>query len=62
MLYKAKVGVCSDIRTKHSTQRERHVEFLNIKTWWYVQKHLGFKGLNTNIKVFRGFRLIAKRA
>ena len=31
MLYKAKVPVCSDIRTKHSTQSERHVEFLNIK-------------------------------
>ena len=30
MLYKAKVAVCSDIRTKHSTQSERHVEFLNV--------------------------------
>ena len=30
MLYKAKVAVCSDIRTKHSTQRERHVEFLKV--------------------------------
>ena len=30
MMYKAKVAVCSDIRTKHSTQREHHVEFLNI--------------------------------
>ena len=29
MLYKAKVAVCSEIHTKHSTQRERHVEFLN---------------------------------
>ena len=28
MLYKAKVA---DIRTKHSTQSEHHVEFLNIK-------------------------------
>ena len=25
-MYKAKVAVCSDIRTKHWTQRERHVE------------------------------------
>ena len=36
MMYKAKVAVCSDIRTKHSTQSERHVEFLNVKpggTW-----------------------------
>ena len=32
MLYKAKVAVCSDIRKKkHSTQSERHVEFLNVK-------------------------------
>ena len=30
MMYKAKVAVCSDIRTKHSTQSERHAEFLNI--------------------------------
>ena len=30
MMYKAKVAVCSDIRTKHSTQSEHHVEFLNI--------------------------------
>ena len=45
MMYKAKVAVCSDIRTKHSTQNERHVEFLNIKPWWYVKKPLGFKRL-----------------
>ena len=31
MLYKAKVAVCFDIRTKHSTQSEHHVEFLNVK-------------------------------
>ena len=31
MMYKAKVAACSDIRTKHSTQSERHVEFLKIK-------------------------------
>ena len=31
MMYKAKVAVCSEIRTKHSTQSERHVEFLNVK-------------------------------
>ena len=29
MMYKAKVAVCSEIRTKHSMQSERHVEFLN---------------------------------
>ena len=31
MLYKAEVAVCSDIRTKRSTQSKRHVEFLNVK-------------------------------
>ena len=31
MLSKAKAAVCSDIRTKHSTESERHVEFLNVK-------------------------------
>ena len=31
MVYKVKVTVCSEIRTKHSTQSERHVEFLNVK-------------------------------
>ena len=31
MLYKAKVAVSSDIRTKHSTQSEHHVEVFNVK-------------------------------
>ena len=32
MMYKAKVAVCSDIRTKHTQRKsERHVEFLNVK-------------------------------
>ena len=31
MMYKAKVALCSDIHTKHSTQSKRHVEFLNVK-------------------------------
>jgi len=31
MMYKAKVAVYSEIRTKHSTQTEHHVEFLNVK-------------------------------
>ena len=31
MLYKAKAAVRSDIRAEHSTQSERHVEFLNVK-------------------------------
>ena len=49
-MHKAKVAVCSEIRTKHSTQSERHVEFLNVNPWWYVKKPLGFKRLrNFNI-------------
>jgi hypothetical protein len=31
IMYKAKVAVCSEIRTKHSKQSQRRVEFLNIK-------------------------------
>jgi len=30
-MYKAKVAVCSEIRTKHQTQGEHNVEFLNVK-------------------------------
>ena len=30
MVYKAKVAVYSEIRTKHSTQSEHHVEYLNV--------------------------------
>jgi hypothetical protein len=33
MMYKAKVAVCSDIRTKHSKQSEHLVEFLNVKPY-----------------------------
>jgi hypothetical protein len=31
MMYKAKVTVCSDIRTKHPKQSELHIEFFNVK-------------------------------
>jgi hypothetical protein len=31
MMYKARDVVCSEIRKKHSTQSEQHVEFLNVK-------------------------------
>jgi hypothetical protein len=33
MTYKVKVTVYSEIRTKHSTQNEHHVEFLNVKLY-----------------------------
>jgi hypothetical protein len=31
MAYTAKVALYSEIRTKHSTQSKKHVEFLNVK-------------------------------
>jgi len=31
MMFKAKVAACFEIRTKHSTQSECHVAFLNVK-------------------------------
>jgi hypothetical protein len=31
MMYKVKVGVCSEIRKKHLRQSEHHVEILNVK-------------------------------
>jgi hypothetical protein len=38
MIYKAKVAVCSQIHRKHSTQREHHVEFFNVKPAGTVRK------------------------
>jgi hypothetical protein len=31
MMYKVMAAICSEIRTKQSTQSEHHVEFLNVK-------------------------------
>jgi hypothetical protein len=31
MMDKEKVAVCSEIRTKHSTQSEQHVDFFIVK-------------------------------
>jgi hypothetical protein len=31
MMYKSKVTVCTEIRTKHSTQSQHDVELLNIQ-------------------------------
>jgi hypothetical protein len=31
MTYTEKAAICSEIRTKHSTQSEHHAEFLNVK-------------------------------
>jgi hypothetical protein len=30
-MYKTKVALCAEIRTKHSMQSEHHVELLNVK-------------------------------
>ena len=44
MMYKTKVAVCSYIRTKHSTQSERHVEFFNVKPGGTERNHYTSKG------------------
>jgi hypothetical protein len=31
MLYSEVIAVCSDFRTKHSTQSEHHIGFLSVK-------------------------------
>jgi hypothetical protein len=46
MMYKAKVAVRFDSHTKHSTQSEHHVQFLNVKTRRYEKKPLSFKRLS----------------
>ena len=38
-MYKAKVAVCSEICTKHSTQSEHHVKLLNFNL--VVRKETG---------------------
>jgi len=45
MLCKAKVAVCSEIRTKAQKRKcENHVEFLNVKpVGTYVKKSRGFE-------------------
>jgi hypothetical protein len=37
MMYKVKVAVYSDIRTKHLMQSEHPVEILNVQAWWYIK-------------------------
>ena len=44
MMYKVKVAVCSDIRTKHSTQSERQVELLNVKPGSTERNSYALKG------------------
>jgi hypothetical protein len=49
MTCEAKVAVCSETSTKHSTQSEYHVEFLNVKPGGYVKKQMGFKMLKVGM-------------
>jgi hypothetical protein len=44
MTYTAKVAACSEIRTKHSTQSEHHVEFLNVKPGGMQRNRYALKG------------------
>jgi hypothetical protein len=43
MMYEAKVAVCSEVRTKHSTQSEHRVEFLNVKPGGTYRNRKGLK-------------------
>ena len=53
MTYKAKVAVCSELRPKHSTQSEHHVQFLKVKTWLNIKKQLVFKRLKNWVPLAR---------
>jgi len=44
MMYKTKVDVCSEILTKHYTQSEHHVEFLNVKPGGMQRNRYTLKG------------------
>ena len=49
MMYKAKIAVCSDIRTKYSTQSVHHAEFLNVNllkpTGHVIHQHFNIQQL-----------------
>ena len=51
-MYKAKVAACSDIRTKHSTQSEGHVEFLNVKPCGTYRTARLLKVKNRSVTIF----------
>jgi hypothetical protein len=44
MMYTAKAAVCSEIRTKHSTQSEHRVEFLYVKPGGTYRNRYALKG------------------
>jgi len=44
----------SILRSIENTQRKvHHVEFLNVKTWWYIKKPLGLKMLKDTVQTFQ---------
>jgi hypothetical protein len=47
MFYKAKVAVCSEIRTKHINAMWAPWIIFECEAWWHVRLPLGFKGLIT---------------
>jgi len=44
MMYKTKITVCSEIRTKHSTQSEHDVEFFNVTPGGTYRNRYALKG------------------
>ena len=44
MTYKAKAAARSEIRAKHSTQSEHHVEFFNVKPGGTKRNRYALKG------------------
>jgi hypothetical protein len=44
LMYQAKVAVCSENRTKRSTQSEHHVEFLSVKPGGTYRNRQALKG------------------
>ena len=53
MMYNANVAVCSEIHTKHSTQSEHHVQFLNIKPGCTKRNRQGLKGWQRRARGFK---------
>ena len=46
MLYREIIAVCCKVYTKHiHTPCGQNVEFVNVKTWWYISQPLGLKWL-----------------
>jgi hypothetical protein len=63
MQYKAKVAVCSEYRTKHSTKSEHHVQYLTHLTGQQVpilplNRYLSYRSTCTCV---RGQQLLALR-